>query len=128
MNVETQEIVQLIAACGVGTSFPAVLGYFRDRKRNVIENHKTDVDTKLIALTAVIEQLQKENRRVVDDRDRLQDELSEEQQRNMIQRQRIRELEEEIDGVRQSARDTQHRCDLMAARLKELVKSAQEGA
>lgn len=128
MSVDPEYIVQLVAAGGVGTSLPAILGYFRDRKRNVIENHKTDVDTKLIALTAVIEQLQKENGRVVDDRDRLQDELTEERTANMLQRQRIRELEEEIDGVRRSARDTQHRCDLMTARLKQLVQGAQEGA
>lgn len=127
MTVDTQGILELIAAGGAGTSLPAILGYFRDRKKTVVETHKTDVETKLVSLTTVIEQLQKENRRVVDDRDRLQDELNEEQQRNMIQRQRIRELEAEIDGVRQSARDTQHRCDLMAERLKQLVEGAQEG-
>lgn len=124
--MEVQDIVQLIAAGGIGTSLPAVLGYFRDRKKTVMETNKTDIETRLVSLTTVIEQLQKENKRVVDDRDRLQDELNEEQERNALQRQRIRELEEEIDGVRQSARDTQYRCDLMAVRLKELVQSSQE--
>lgn len=119
-------IVQLITAAGLGSVFPALIGYFRDRQKNVSDVNRADTETSLLQLNAVIDQLRKENTRLVDDRDRLQDELTEEQKRNMQYRQRIRELEEEIDGVRRSARETQQKCDELASRLEELVASANE--
>ena len=124
--MDATQIVELIAAIGLGGVAQAVIGYFRDRKKTVSETHRTDAETSQAYLNNVIEQLRKENTRVVADRDRLQEELTAEEHRNMLQRQRIRELEEEIDGVRRSARETQKKCDELATRLEQLIDEAQE--
>ena len=126
MNFDTGSLVSLITAVGLGGIIQAVFGYFKDRKKNNTDANKTDVDTKLAYLTMVIDQLREEVARVVADRNRIQVELSSEQDRSAILRKRVRELEDEIDGVRRSARDTQNRCDELANRLQQLVDDAQE--
>lgn len=126
MTFDAPTLVSLIAAVGIGGIIQAIIGYFKDRRKNLVDSNKTDVDTKLAYLTAVIERLDTEVKRVVADRDRLQEELIESEARSAMLRKRVRELEDEIDGVRRSARETQNKCDDLASRLKELVDDAQE--
>lgn len=126
MKFDAGTIVALITALGVGGIIQALIKYLTDRKKTDVDITKTDVDTQLAYLKTVIEQLAGEVKRVVSDRDRIQEELLEEQSRSAILRRRVRELEDEIDGVRKSARETQHKCDELATRLQELVKDSQE--
>lgn len=126
MKFDAGTIVALITALGVGGIIQALIKYLTDRKKTDVDVTKTDVDTQLAYLKTVIEQLAGEVKRVVSDRDRIQEELLEEQSRSAILRRRVRELEDEIDGVRKSARETQHKCDELATRLQELVKDSQE--
>lgn len=126
MQWDVQSIVGLITAFGIGGIIQAIVNFFKDRKKNQSDTNRTDVDTKLAYLSTVIERLGEEAIRVQEERDRLHKELTVEQQRSAMLRQRVRELEDEIDGVRRSARETQHKCDELAIRLKELVKDAQE--
>lgn len=119
-------MAQLIAAMGIGGVLTAIVGWLKDRKKTNVETMKTDVDTKLAYLGTVIERLDDEAKRALERGDRLQVELNAEQERSAMLRKRVRELEEEIDGVRRSARETQHKCDDLAIRLKELVDDAQE--
>lgn len=120
------DIVQLVTALGVGGALQALIGFFKDRKRNASDANKTDVDTKLAYLNAVIERLDQEATRVLEENERLQEELSLEQGRSQNLRRRVRELEDEIDGVRRSARDTQSRCEELTIRLKQLVEDTKE--
>lgn len=126
MNFDATTIVSLIAALGIGGILNAVVGYFKDRKKNDSDSHKTDVDTKLAYLNTVIEGLAGEVKRVVTDRDKIREELLSEQEHSAKLRMRVRELEDEIDGVRRSARETQNKCDELANRLQDLLKDAQE--
>lgn len=120
-GVNATTIVAVISAIGVGGIIQALIGYLRDRKKTVSDAAKTDVDTKLAYLNTVIERLDQEAKRSLAERDRLAGELSAEQQRSSDLRKRVRELEDELDGVRRSARETQHKCDELALRLKELI-------
>jgi uncharacterized protein (DUF3084 family) len=126
MNFEPETIVALVGAMGMGTIFSAVISWLKDRKKVSSDTAKTDVDTKLAYLNTVIERLDAEVRRVISDRDRVNQELEEERLASAGLRKRVRELEDEIDGVRRSARDTQNRCDDLALRVQDLVKDAQE--
>lgn len=126
MNFDASTIVSLIAALGVGGIVQALINYLKDRRKTETDNTRTDVDTQLAYLKTVIEQLGNEVKRVVMDRDRIQEELLEEQSRSAVLRRRVRELEDEIDGVRKSARETQHKCDELATRLQQLVDDSQE--
>lgn len=126
MNFDAATIVSLIAALGIGGVIQAVIKYFQDRGKLESDTNRTDVDTQLAYLKTVIEQLGNEVKRVVGDRDRIQEELLEEQSRSAVLRRRVRELEDEIDGVRRSARETQHKCDELATRLQQLVDDSQE--
>ncbi len=120
-------IIQLMTAGGVGAILLAIVNWLlRDRKKQALDAEKTDVDTKLAYLNTVIERLDAEAKRSLAERDRLQGELTAEQERNAILRKRVRDLEDEIDGVRKSARETQHKCDELAERLRELVDIAHE--
>jgi predicted RNase H-like nuclease (RuvC/YqgF family) len=131
------DFVQLITAFGIGGILSAIVNWLKDRKKVGAETEKTDVDTKLAYLNTVIERLDAEAKRAQTERDqeaqraiaeraRLLADLAAEQERNASLRKRVRELEEEIDGVRRSARETQHKCDELASRLKALVDEAQE--
>lgn len=120
-------IIALMTAGGVGAILLAIVNWLlRDRKKQAADTTQTDVETKLAYLNTVIERLDSEARRSLAERDRLQGELTAEQERNAILRKRVRDLEDEIDGVRRSARETQHKCDDLAAKLKELVDITQE--
>jgi chromosome segregation ATPase len=114
-------IAAVIAAVGVGGIVQALVGYLKDRRKTAGEVTKTDVDTKLAYLNTVIERLDAEARRSLAERDRLAAELTAEQQRSSDLRKRVRELEDELDDVRRSARETQYKCDELAQRLKELI-------
>jgi chromosome segregation ATPase len=122
----TATIVTLIGALGIGGAIQAVIGWLRDRKKNASDVGKTDVETKLAYLNTVIERLDSEAKRSLAERDRIAAELSAEQQRSSDLRKRVRELEDELDGVRRSARETQHKCDELALRLKELIHDTEE--
>lgn len=115
-------IATIVAAAGVGGIVQAIIGYLKDRKKTVSEINKTDVDTTLAYLNAVIERLDADSKRSLAERDRLASELTAEQLRSSELRKRVRELEDELDGVRRSARDTQNKCDELALRLKQLIK------
>lgn len=118
--------VDILTALGIGGVLTAVVEWLRTRRQVEANTEKTDVDTKLAYLGTVIEKLDAEIERVTRDRDRICEELTVEQDRSRALRKRVRELEDEIDGVRRSARETQHKCDDLAARLKELVDVAKE--
>ena len=120
-------IIQLMTAGGVGAILLAFVNWLlRDRKKQAADVVQTDVETKLAYLNTVIERLDAEAKRSLAERDRLQGELTQEQERNAILRKRMRDLEDELDGVRKSARETQHKCDELAAKLKDLVELTQE--
>jgi len=119
-------IAAVIAALGVGGIIQALVGYLKDRRKGAAETIKTDVDTKLAYLNTVIERLDSEAKRSLAERDRLAAELTEEQRRSSELRKRVRELEDELDDVRRSARETQHKCDELATRLKELIQEDDE--
>lgn len=114
-------IAALIAALGAGGIIQAMVGFFRDRKKTAGEVVRTDVETKLAYLNTVIERLDAEAKRSLAERDRLAAELAAEQQRSSDLRKRVRELEDELDEVRRSARETQYKCDELALRLRELL-------
>lgn len=126
MSWDAQSILGWVTALGVGGIISAIINYFKDRKKNNSDSSKTDLDVKLTYLNTVIERLDADNDRLREDRDRIQGDLTMEQDRNATLRRRVRELEEEIDGVRRSARETQHKCDELATRLEELVADTQE--
>lgn len=124
MNAAT--IATIVAALGVGGIINESLAWLRNRKKTASEVGKTDVDTKLAYLNTVIERLDSEAKRSLAERDRIAAELASEQQRSSDLRKRVRELEDELDGVRRSARETQHKCDELALRLKELIQETEE--
>lgn len=115
------EIAAVIAALGLGGVIQAILGWFRNRKRDVVDTQKVEVESKLAYLTTVIERLDADNERLIEDRNRMAGELAEEQERSSRLRKRVRELEDELDGVRKSARETENKCDELAKKLRDLI-------
>lgn len=120
---------EILVAVITGGIFTTVIDWMRTRKKTASETTRIDVETKLASLNVIIERLDEEVKRVLEDRERLKEEFVEdrrrvneeleaERERSRKQRLRILELEEEIDGIRQAARDTQQRCDELGMRLK----------
>lgn len=114
MKWDSQTVISLITALGLGGIIQAIIDYFRNRRKVDSDAERTEAETSLVYLRAVIEGLNA-------DRVRLQQELDTERADKAIMRRRIRELEDEVDAVRISARDTQRMCDILASRLKEFV-------
>ena len=121
MTLSAADLASLVTAVGAGGIVQALIGYAKDRRRGTVEARKIDVETSLTYLNAVIVRLDEEAKRSLSERDRLATELSAEQQRSSDLRKRVRELEDEIDRVRNVARDTEHKCDQLAQRIQDLT-------
>lgn len=113
--------VDILIGLGAGGILTSVVDWLRNRRKSNVEIEKTDVDTKLAYLGGVIERLEAEVTRVNTDREWVYTELAAEQERSASLRQRVRQLEDEIDGVRHAARENQQRYEALAAQLKELA-------
>ncbi len=126
MNVA--EIVSLITALGVGAIAKALFDFTINRRKFAVESEVAErtrdavialsdlsaVQERISALEKIIDQVTKYN-------DRLQADLEAADERDARRLQRIRELEEEVDTIRRSARTTQHMCDDLAAQLRQLT-------
>lgn len=123
MKWDPSTIIAMITALGVGGVIKAALDWLKDRKKVGVDIERTDVDTKLAYLNTVIERLDQEAKRALSERDRTQAELEAERERS---RKRIHELEDEIDSIRKIARETQHKCDELAHRLKRFVDNVND--
>lgn len=114
-------VASIVSAIGVGGVLQAVIAYFRDRRKNVSDAARVDIDTKLAYLNTVIDRLDGEAKRSLAERDRTATELSAEQIRSSNLRKRVRELEDELDEVRRAARETERKCNDLALRLHDLT-------
>ncbi len=126
--MNTATILAVISALGVGGILQAFFTWLKDRKKGIVESNKMDAETKLAYLNTVIERLDAEAKRSETERDRLREELTTEQERSHALRKRVRELEDELDEVRRSARETEHKCEQLAYKLRELVTEASDEA
>jgi uncharacterized protein (DUF3084 family) len=126
--MNTATIIAVISALGVGGILQAFFTWLKDRKKTLVEADKLDAETKLAYLTTVIERLDAEAKRSEGERKRLQEELTSEQERSHALRKRVRELEDELDEVRRSARETENKCELLGRKLRQLVDEAADEA
>jgi chromosome segregation ATPase len=131
---DTKTVVSIITALGIGGIIQAGFNLVSNRKKNASEANKLDTDAELAKLATVIDRLDDENKRIIAREQRTQEELAAEQERSSRLRARVRELEDEIDSVRASARETQktaqetqRKCDELADRLKELTALGENG-
>jgi len=119
-------LAEFAGAFGAGGVIQAGIGWLANRKKTASEAHKIDADTQLAYLTTVIERLNEENKRGQERDRRNAQELAAEQARSAKLRARVRELEDEIDAVRKSARDMQAKCNDLANQLNALLDDVQE--
>lgn len=125
--------IEILTTLGFGGVLSAIFQWAQNRRQVAANAEKieaeadgVDVDTKLAYLGAVIDRLDADNSRLMKERDHALAEVTLEQQRSAVLRQRVRELEDEIDIIGRSAKETQRKCDDLSARLKEVVKEMQE--
>ncbi len=107
----------LISIFGGGVTGSAIVSWLKDRKKDDATAKLTDVEAvqkQVALLTTVTDFLRKEN-------GQLQAELETETKKNRIMRMRVVELEEELQAVQRSARQTQMKCDDLSAKLKKLA-------
>ena len=95
----------------------AVVGYFKDRKKDNATAKLTDVEAlqkQLVLLTQITDFLRTENRQLQADKT-LSDERASKFQRQLY------EVQEELDRVKKTARDTQEQCEELSDKLKEMM-------
>ncbi len=124
--MNSQTVIAIISAVGGAGALQALIQWLKDRRKVESDVTRTDVDTKLAYLNTVIQRLDEEAKRSLAERDRLAGELTAEQERSSTLRKRVRELEDELDEVRRAARETEHKCDALALKLRELVADSRE--
>ncbi len=110
-------LASLIVALLSGGVLVSLIDYWRNRKKDKATTDLTDVHTlqaKLAYVEQVAEYLRKHN-------DGLQQDLDLEQDRGRRMRQRISELEEELDRVKRSAAQTQAECEALGIKLKAML-------
>ncbi len=107
----------VILALITGGAVTTLINWLKDRKKDTATAKLTDVQTlqaKLAYVEGVAEYLQKHN-------DRIQQDYDASEERNRIYRQRVIELEIEVDSVRRSAAHTQAECEKLEKKIKELM-------
>jgi chromosome segregation ATPase len=120
MSVAT--IVALVTAAISGGVVQALITWVKDRRRDASEVQRTDVETKLAYLNTVIEHLDKQAERERADKERALSELAAAHDENRTLREKVHNLQDELYEVRRSARETEHRCNELAAKLHELIE------
>lgn len=120
--------VAIILAAISGGVAQALITWYKDRRRDASDVQRTDVETKLAYLNAVIDHLDKQCERERLEKERYKSELETEQTKNVDLRKKVNALQDELYEVRRSARETEHRCDELAAKLRELLDDTQDAA
>lgn len=117
MELNGQMWSAIIIAVISGGALTTLINWWKDRKKDSAVAKLTDVQTlqaKLAYVEGVAEYLQKHN-------DRLQTDYEEAEERNRQYRQRVAQLEIEVDSVRRSAAHLQAECDRLDRKLKEVM-------
>lgn len=118
MSAVSDNLPIFISAIITGGALTQILVWFKDRKKDVATVHLTDVQTlqaKLAYVEGVAEYLRKHNDDLQKDYDELDD-------RHRRVRQRVAELEEELDRVKRSAAQTQLECERLSDKLQALIE------
>jgi len=117
----TDVLPTLIAAVLTGGAMTQLLVWFKERKKDIAATRLTDVQTlqaKLAYVESVAEYLRKHN-------DELQKDYDELEERHRRVRQRVTELEEELDKVKRSAAQTQVECERLSVKLQDLIEGTE---
>lgn len=120
-GLDGQMWTAIILAVISGGALTTFLNWLKDRKKDTATAKLTDVQTlqaKLAYVEGVAEYLQKHN-------DRLQEDYEASEERNRKYRQRVAELEIEVDAVRRSAAHTQSECERLERKLQEVLGEGQ---
>lgn len=121
MITMADDTIQAVIIAVFSTSvFAALIGWWKERKKDTAVAKLTDVQTlqaKLAYVESVAEYLRKHN-------DSLQADYDELEQRHRTVRNRVTELEEELDRVKRSAAQTQAECESLGKRLQSLLEEA----
>lgn len=127
------DLVPLITALGLGGMGVALIQYMQDRRKrqNDVELARrtqdaqvaiadiSAVQARIASLERIIDRLEKHSAQQ-------QVDLDAADERERKQRMRIRELEDEIDKIRNTARETQHKCDELSRIVRELSKGTEQ--
>lgn len=122
MSAIRDNLPTFIAAVITGGALTQIIVWFKERKKDVATSRLTDVQTlqaKLAYVEGVAEYLRKHN----DDLQKDYDELDE---RHRRVRQRVTELEEELDRVKRSAAQTQVECERLSHKLQDLIEGHED--
>lgn len=96
----------------------AVVNYFKDRKKDAATTNLTDMQT-LQAKLAYIEKVAEFQQNHIND---LHKEIEAERDSKNKMRQRVSELEQEVDKLKRSAAETQAQCDAMSVQLRQFMQ------
>ncbi len=103
------DVGELIAAIGGGSIVTAIISWLRDRKKIGADADKVNVDTTLMYMKAVIERMDEDIQRIVTDRDRVRQELVQEQMTRAdlttVLKAQIKELEEKVSHLTKRLRE-----------------------
>lgn len=109
--------IAIIAAIGGILGGGAVINWLKDRKKDNATAKLTDVEAlqkQVVLLTTIVDFVRKEN-------NQLQADLETETTRSRSYRNRLIEVEEELQAVRRTAAHTQAQCDDLSHKLKLLL-------
>lgn len=117
LDFDAPIIASIIVALLTGGVLNELLTWWRNRKKDNAVVNLTDIQAlqaKLAYMESIHNNLQRHN-------DNLQKDFDDSEERNRRMRQRISELEEELDRVKRSAAQTQMECEALGDKLREML-------
>lgn len=131
--MDFSDFVPVITGLGLGGIGVAIVNYLSQRRKVKVDTELAKrtqdaqvaiadisaVQARMATLEKIIDRLEKHSAQQ-------QVDLDAADERERKQRMRIRELEDEIDKIRNTARETQHKCDELSRIVRELSKGTEQ--
>lgn len=118
MEVTSEMLAAIIGSAGVTGVIGGVVSYYKDRKKDLATAKLTDVQ----ALQQQVSLMDQVTRFLRAENERLQADYNASEEARRIMRQRMSELEEELQKVKRNAALTQQQCEDLSRQLKAFLR------
>lgn len=122
MAVSSELIAAIIGSAGATGAISGIITYFKDRKKDLATAKLTDVQ----ALQQQVTLMEQVTRFLRAENERLQTDYNQSEEARRAMRQRMSELEEELQKVKRNAAMTQQQCEELSRQLKAFLRGDED--
>jgi chromosome segregation ATPase len=123
MAINADVVAAVVSSAGLTGIISGVVSYFKDRKKDAATAKLTDVQ----ALQQQVSLMESVTRFLRAENERLQTDYQKSEEARRLLRQRMIDLEDELQKVKRNATQTQEQCESLSRQLKAFIASDAKG-